>query len=497
MAKISELMQDYASRMKEKFSPKNLAKAFTKKEDGDEPTDFAEKVFNRKKPSRVKPGRTLGTIHHALYTTISSGTRTRLRNNESVANVAAKTYNLLLKSFEEKKIRLEISKDFERDLHNKDKIRHENLIKSIKEAKSKQDEVKIDKKKIVDKEKKPPTKTTKKIAEQKTPPKTTKAPSSKTEKVIETKTTKVPSSKTEKVIETKTTKVPSSKPGLSTAQKVGIGVGIGAAAIATTAIGGAESGGNYNVTFGDKVDKKSGKIKNPRFKTTQDVFGKDLTDMTLSEVKEFGRIRSENGQGAGAVGKYQFMPSTLFGTKKGVGLVQQLGLDMNTKFTPEVQDKLQELLHAQDVKTLKRLGVPITPGYEYMAHYIGAGGAAAVYKSIQMGEDKTVAQVMADHNFSVGNNPELNKIRASEFEGILQGRLEKRGGMSPHSSADDIPQLGNKINSISKQNKDLKQGKRATIIIDSSTNTTTIGSTNKVPQVLTTTTNTDLPLHQR
>jgi hypothetical protein len=126
---------------------------------------------------------------------------------------------------------------------------------------------------------------------------------------------------------------------------------------------------------------------------------------------------------------------------------------MDTKFSGPIQEQLQEFLHAQDVNALKKAGVPITPGYEYMAHYIGAGGAPAVYNSIKRGEDKTVAQVMMDSGYSVGNNAELYKIRAIDFEKELQNRLEKKGNLAPHSSADS----GEEINSKSKENKNLKQ----------------------------------------
>jgi hypothetical protein len=179
--------------------------------------------------------------------------------------------------------------------------------------------------------------------------------------------------------------------------------------------------------------------------------------MTLEEVQAFGKYRSENGAGAGAVGKYQFMPTTLFGRKdkKGnflPGLVQQLNIPMSEKFTKEVQDKLQDKLHAQDVATLRRLGIPITPGYEYMAHYIGAGGAAAVHA--QRNTDKTVAEVMIENGQSVGNNRELKELKAKDFESILAGRLAKKGGLaSPHSSANNT---GDKTNDISNMNKDLK-----------------------------------------
>ena len=71
--------------------------------------------------------------------------------------------------------------------------------------------------------------------------------------------------------------------------------------------------------------------------------------MTLTEVQAFQAARDKINNGSSAVGKYQFMPSTLFGRtdKKGnhiPGLVDQLGLSMDTKFTGPIQEQLQELL---------------------------------------------------------------------------------------------------------------------------------------------------------
>jgi len=169
---------------------------------------------------------------------------------------------------------------------------------------------------------------------------------------------------------------------------------------------------------------------------------KKLTEMTLSEVREFGIKRSENGQGAGAVGKYQMMPTTLFGriNKEGKflpGLVQREGLSMDEKFTSEIQDRLNSRLRADDMAALKKLGVPLTPGYQYMAHYLGAGGAAAVYQNRD--SDMTVAEVMATKKYAVGNNPELHKLKAKDFEKELQGRLEKKGKLTPHSAGETTP----------------------------------------------------------
>ena len=273
------------------------------------------------------------------------------------------------------------------------------------------------------------------------------------------------------------------KQGAKTATRAGAIVGVTTA----QAIGRTESGGNYDVSFGDSFDKKAGKMvnkaKDPKtgellnLKTPEEFSGKKLTEMTLAEVKAFGEYRSQNGAGAGAVGAYQFMPSTLFGRKDKngnliPGLVQQLKLSMNDKFDKETQDKLQDTLHSQDVATLKRLGVPITPGYEYMAHYIGAGGASAVFRSVSAGENKTVAQVIIDSGKSVGNNKELYEIEAKNFEKLLQGRLEKKGGLTPHSEGSDVGQV---LSEKSQQNtdmaKDLKQQSPGSTIVVSQNNT--------------------------
>jgi hypothetical protein len=305
--------------------------------------------------------------------------------------------------------------------------------------------------------KKNPVKETVEKKEKKTETKTKKTTE---EKNVKPGGTATPAGKTPTTPTTPTNTPVTPTSPVGTAVKVITG---GALVTSAAAIGAAESGGNYDITFGDTVDKKSGKIKNLKgYPTPEELFGKKLTDMTLSEVKEFGQIRSAKSPSSGASGKYQFMPSTLFGRvgkdgKLRPGLVQQLGLSMDTKFTPQVQDKLQELLHTQDVATLKRLGVPITPGYEYMAHYIGARGASAVHKSISKGENVTVAQALVNDGLQEPgpNNKELYQIKVNEFEKILEQRLVKKGGLtSPHSAGQEV---GTKIDSASQENKNLKK----------------------------------------
>lgn len=82
---------------------------------------------------------------------------------------------------------------------------------------------------------------------------------------------------------------------------------------------GAESGGNYNAFHGN------GNNTNIRF-----------TDMTLQEVLDFQRSGAwkRHGGQSSAVGYYQFIQSTLEQT------IREMGLPLDTRFTPAVQDKM-------------------------------------------------------------------------------------------------------------------------------------------------------------
>jgi hypothetical protein len=196
----------------------------------------------------------------------------------------------------------------------------------------------------------------------------------------------------------------------------------------TGGIGAAESGNNYDVAFGDRADKQSGEISNSiGLVTAKEFGGKSLSEMTLAEVQRFQTTRNFQKQGTGAVGKYQFMPNTLFG--KG-GLVEKAGLSMNDKFSPANQEKMNDILQQQNKNTLQGAGVAPTPGNMYMAHYIGAGGAIAVNQAAKRGEDITVAQalVKAGHRDPTSNNPELARLKVGSFEQTLASRLGAPSG---------------------------------------------------------------------
>ena len=343
------------------------------------------------------------------------------------------------------------------------KVKKEKKVEEKKPEEKKPSEKKEPEKKVEEKkppEKKPPEK---KVEEKKPPEK--KPPEKKVEeKKSEQSAEKVKKEETKKSQEvTKTTAKKEETPSVlpSAAKVAGTAVVTGTAA---SAIGAAEGGGNYDITFGDKVDKKGNVIAGKNM-SPEKRFGKKLTDLTLEEVDMLGKERNKISPSTSAMGKYQFMNSTLFGQFKkdktgkdyfAPGLVQQSKLDLKTtKFTPEVQEKFFNMLHEQDLATLRRLGVPTTPGYEYMAHYIGAGGAKAIYD--RKDSDMTVQQALLDAKLPNPVHGETNKelatIKASGFEGILAGRLNKHGLKSPHASQDN----GEKLNQSSKENADGKK----------------------------------------
>lgn len=88
-----------------------------------------------------------------------------------------------------------------------------------------------------------------------------------------------------------------------------------------------ESKGNYNAYFGNTNNNKI-----------------NFTDMTIDEVLAWQDEFVKNGKPSNAVGRYQFIRPTL------VGLVDELKISGNEKFTPELQDKLAiRLLHRRGI----------------------------------------------------------------------------------------------------------------------------------------------------
>ena len=88
----------------------------------------------------------------------------------------------------------------------------------------------------------------------------------------------------------------------------------------------AESKGNYNAYFGNAGNKSI-----------------DFTKMSIGEVLDWQSEFVKNGSPSSAVGRYQFLNTTL------LDLVDSLGIDKSTRFNESTQDKLA-------IKLLERRG---------------------------------------------------------------------------------------------------------------------------------------------
>lgn len=82
-------------------------------------------------------------------------------------------------------------------------------------------------------------------------------------------------------------------------------------------IGHAESNGNYNAYFGNSRNSKV-----------------DFTNMPIADVLKWQEKYVADGSPSSAVGRYQFINSTL------EGLVDELAIEPTQKFDPPTQDKL-------------------------------------------------------------------------------------------------------------------------------------------------------------
>lgn len=483
---LSSGTQEELGKMVKKFDFKTIGKILNKIK-----AIKPSSIFGGKKESgAVKPviEKSLGNVNTSFYNSVENDVANEAPKNESAIKIANKIYKMSQDFYEKRKTNIEIEDNFEEEMLEEDGIRHKQLIETLIDKKGKEKyQLEVDarinqnKKLLVDsldelnEALKTVTKPTPKVEPTTTPTGTPGSPAPSKPAPTPSSASPAPTGTPKPTASSSPAPTPTSSPG-STAAKVGAAAG--ATASISQAIGGAESGGNYDITYGDSLDKKGNVVPSKKYVAPP----KKLTEMTLTEVKEFGMKRSENGQGAGAVGKYQMMPTTLFGRvdSKGKlvpGLVQREGLSMDEKFTPAVQDRLNSRLREDDMATLKRLGVPPTPGYQYMAHYIGAGGAAAVYQNRD--SDMTVAEVMASKNYAVGNNPELHKLKAKDFEKELQGRLEKKGNLTPHSAAETstpaVTPPPTKLQEVTKEKKELEATKKPPSYIDNSTKTTEMG----------------------
>jgi len=385
---ISEGTKDGFSKMREKFGMGNIAKVLGKMKIM-KPFSFlgGKKGDEQIKALKSSGNRKLGNVDTAFYATVEEGKIKRLTKGDSVTDVAVKLSSLVQLSYEKKKLARELQRNFEKEMFNEDKRRHEELISAITGVKKEEEQKSTIQNRIK-----------KSISEVKEFFK---------EKASAISVPKIP--------------LPS---GTASVAKTAVKVagGVAAAAVGTDVlakIGGAESSGNYDVmnAVAGEYKNKTYDIKAGGASYAGGTYGKSLTDMTIGEVLELANDRkSKLGGGGAAAGKYQFMPATLQAQAQ-----QVFGNEWaTTKFSPENQDKLAKNLLDYEVKQLTSRGVQPSEAAIYMVHFLGNGGAAKMVLD-ESNNDKRMGDLFPRLNNS--NNDTIAKMTVAQYK----DSLDKKG----------------------------------------------------------------------
>jgi murein DD-endopeptidase MepM/ murein hydrolase activator NlpD len=408
---ISEGTKDGFGKMQEKFGMGNIAKVLGKMKIM-KPFSFlgGKKGDEQIKALKSSSNRKLGNVDTAFYATVEEGKIKRLTKGDSVTDVAVKLASLVQLSYEKKKLAGQLAKNFEKELFNEDKRRHQELINIIKNNKIKEK-----------------TKTDKKIKKSATKEGEATTPSQTTTLANVPKNTITP----------KTTSL--------TTRGIAVGAGVAVAAVGVgvlSKVGASESQGNYNVmnAVAGEYKNKTNEIKagNASY-TGEGSYSKNLTDMTIGEVIQLGKDRkSKFGGGGAAAGKYQFMPVTLQEQAQKV-----FGKDWaNTKFSPENQEKLQNNLLEYQKKQLTSRGVEPSEAAIYMVHFLGNGGAAKMVLD-PSNDDKKMGELFSRLNNS--NNDTIAKMTVAQYKDSLAkkgfgfGPMQESQGTTAVASAPSTP----------------------------------------------------------
>jgi len=385
---ISEGTKDGFSKMREKFGMGNIAKVLGKMKIM-KPFSFlgGKKGDDQIKALKSSSNRKLGNVDTAFYATVEEGKIKRLTKGDSVTDVAVKLSSLVQLSYEKKKLARELAKNFEKEMFNEDKRRHDELISAITGVKKEEEQKSAIQNRI-------------------------KKSFSEVKEFFKEKFSKV-----------SIPKIPLPG-GTAVVAKTAVKVagGVAAAAVGTDVlakIGGAESSGNYDVmnAVAGEYKNKTYDIKAGGASYAGGTYGKSLTDMTIGEVLELANDRkSKLGGGGAAAGKYQFMPATLKDQAQ-----QVFGKEWaSTKFSPENQDKLAKNLLDYEVKQLKSRGIEPSEAAIYMVHFLGNGGAAKMVLD-ESNNDKRMGDLFPRLNSS--NNDTIAKMTVAQYK----DSLDKKG----------------------------------------------------------------------
>ena len=271
----------------------------------------------------------------------------------------------------------------------------------------------------------------------KTQPKVETTPAPKTQPKVETPAPKaevIPKSTPKPAPKAEPIPKPAPNAGPSTAAKVIVGAG---AAVA--------SGVSLSQEIGDKIATHETYGATEQSYNTMNWAGKKdtmfnkypLTQMTIGDVLDLAEKRraefnppNKNGKRASigvAMGKYQFMPTYVRGTPGNPGWAEQaLGANWrNEPFSAENQEKMHDILFRQEVRGLKARGVPVSEATIYMTHFLGAAGAAALFKAP---DDTPLSSIMTP--VQLDSNKSYKNMTAGEYKARITSSTKNKIGLS-------------------------------------------------------------------
>lgn len=164
----------------------------------------------------------------------------------------------------------------------------------------------------------------------------------------------------------------------------------------------------------------------------QDKLPKPLTEYTISELLEAQKTWAKNWRGS-AAGKYQIIRKTL------QGLVDQMGIPGNAKFTPDLQDRLAYRLlttrgwqaFTSGQVTLNAFALQLAKEWASMPVLSTVQGA---HRVVKRGE-----------SYYAGDGVNASQKSADEFEAALKAALATKGSgpvilpTTPNPPPPDVP----------------------------------------------------------
>ena len=522
---ISDVFKAKAVGIKEKFDPMNIARMMG----GKLGAGIYGKVMGRNQEDmehftgltgkKRKGVGKLGKIELNFINKVGEGKKSKLTSNDGAATVVGKIYNMINKSYQDKKLNLEFEQNFKEEGIEEDERRHEEFLKAIKESKEAKPKVEKPKKPKEEKKKEPTTQAPIKgepakapetgkpapkasetkpatKAEQAKPVETKPATKAEQAKPVETKpATKADAAKSTKVEPPKEAKPatpakkiepPTPSSGVSTAAKIAIGVGASVGLLPLLAK--AESGDYNQLVF--PYPKSKAPSKAP------------LTEMNIKEVLAYQSQMAESGNyPSNAVGKYQIIRSTLKGG------VEALKIPLSQKFDKTTQDRLYYEYLTGSGPNAKRqnLGkyldgkVPDTSenlmkAQMDLAMEFASIGVPRKVKASELGKGAPKRDLEVGVSFYSGDGVNKASVSPQQSAKSLQDERTLRTGQTPKSSdiTPNIAPSGTKLNDASTENKDLKQTSSPTPVVINN-NGTTLVNTNQGKQQLSKPVNTNSP----